>query len=183
MEAIKYIPLTMVRGHMYALPVFTFPAGYTLRTYVPGDEQVWAAIETAAGEFATEEDGRARFMEDYGGALADLADRLFILESPRGEAIGTATAWYGTFDGEERGRVGWVGIVPSAQGKKLAKPLLSAVMARLAIDHRTAYLTTQTTSWRAINLYLNFGFAPHAVEGEAAEGWALMERVLRRKIL
>jgi ribosomal protein S18 acetylase RimI-like enzyme len=179
----KYIPLTMVREHMDAIPVFACPAGYHLRTYVPGDERVWAAIETAAGEFADEQEGHARFLEDYGAALDDVRDRLFFLLNEHGRAIGTATAWYGELDGQVRGRVHWVGIVPAEQGKKLAKPLLSAVMARLALDHPSAYLTTQTTSWRAVNLYLDFGFVPYGVDAAAAEGWALMEQALRRKIL
>jgi ribosomal protein S18 acetylase RimI-like enzyme len=112
-----------------------------------------------------------------------MEDRCFILEDRHGDAIGTATAWYGHFEGEERGRVHWVGIIPSYQGRKLSKPLLSAVMARLARDHQKVYLDTQTTSYQAVNLYLNFGFVPYLKDESCKEGWLLMEHVLKRKIL
>ena len=85
--------------------------------------------------------------------------------------------------GEERGRVHWVAIEPRFQGRGLAKPLLGAVMARLAHVHRTAYLTTQTTSYRAINLYLDFGFVPYLLAASCEEGWRLTEAALRRPIL
>jgi ribosomal protein S18 acetylase RimI-like enzyme len=90
---------------------------------------------------------------------------------------------HGDFEGEERGRVHWVGIVPSYQGRKLSKPLLSAVVARLAIDHQKAYLNTQTTSYQAVNLYLNFGFMSYLGNDSGKEGWVLMEQILHRKIL
>ncbi|MGH2409415.1 MAG: GNAT family N-acetyltransferase, partial [Chloroflexota bacterium] len=100
----------------------------------------------------------------------------------QGEAIGTATAWEHEFEGMVRGRVSWVAIVPAYQGRKLAKPLLSAVMARLARSYGKAYLTTQTTSYPAINLYLSCGFRPHLIHQSCAEGWALMEEALQHKL-
>ncbi len=108
----------------------------------------------------------------------------FILEDRDATAIGTATAWYGYFAGQERGRVHWVGIIPAYQGKGLSKSLLSVVMARLAHDHRTAYLTTRTTNYRAINLYLSFGFVPYLMhERDEKEGWTMVEQLLQRTIV
>lgn len=179
----RYISLAMLRDHLDGLPSFDCPPGFGLRTFVPGDERHWAKIETLAGEFSGEEQALARFQQDYGDALTDLEDRCFFSVNERGTAIGTATAWRGHFAGQDRGRVSWVGIAPAYQGLKLAKPLLAAVMHRLARDERTAYLTTQTTSFRAVNLYLDFGFVPYATHGESEEGWRLMEEVLGRRIL
>jgi hypothetical protein len=56
-------------------------------------------------------------------------------------------------------------------------------MARLAAEHRTAYLMTQTTSYRAINLYLAFGFVPYLLTASCEEGWRLVEAAMRRPIL
>jgi GNAT superfamily N-acetyltransferase len=173
----------MVRDHLDGLPSFPCPPGYSLRTFGPGDETLWARIETLAGEFPTEEQALERFAADYAPPLAGRADRCFLLRDAHGTPIGTATVWYGQLGGEERGRVSWVGIIPSFQGRGLAKPLLSSVLARLASDHHKAYLTTQTTSYRAINLYLHFAFQPYAVRETCEEGWRLMEQVLRRPIL
>lgn len=179
----KYIQLAMLRDHMRAIPAFDCPPGYRIRTYVPGDEYNWARIETLAGEFRSQEAALQRFQQFYGPSLEKLADRGFFLENSQGEAIGTATAWFGEFAGAERGRVSWVAIIPAEQGKKLAKPLLSAVLQRLAQEHSSAFLTTQTTSYPAINLYLSLGFAPYLLRDTCPEGWSLMEQTLQRKIL
>jgi GNAT superfamily N-acetyltransferase len=140
-------------------------------------------VETEAGEFDTTEEALAHFNAEFSQHAGELEDRCFFLQDPQGHAIGTATAWYGTVAGQASGRVHWVGIVPSYQGKKLSKPLLSAVMARLARGHETAYLTTQTTSYPAVNLYLSFGFTPYFGRGSNTEGWLLIEEILHRKIL
>jgi ribosomal protein S18 acetylase RimI-like enzyme len=179
----KEISLEMVRDQMDHLPSLSCPSDYTLRIFIRGDERLWAKIETLAGEFANQEQASEHFKAEFGPFLSAMEDRCFLLEDRHGEAIGTATAWYGHFAGEERGRVYWVGIVPSYQGRKLSKPLLSAVMARLARDHQKAYLDTQTTSYQAVNLYLSFGFVPYLSNDSSKEGWLLMEHILQRKIL
>jgi ribosomal protein S18 acetylase RimI-like enzyme len=182
-EHVTYIPLAMIREHMDHIPSFACPDGVRIRTFVRGDEQEWARIETLAGEFSDQDEALRDFEEEFGGVLREMEDRCFLLEDSHGAAIGTATAWSGEFAGVERGRVHWVGIVPAYQGRKLARPLLSAVMARLARDHSTAYLTTQTTSYRAVNMYLNFGFVPFLTTEEDEAGWRMMERVLQRRII
>jgi hypothetical protein len=65
----------------------------------------------------------------------------------------------------------------------MASDLCRMVLHRLARDHRSAFLTTQTTSYRAVNLYLNFGFVPYQTDAADAEGWRMIEDVLRRRIL
>jgi GNAT superfamily N-acetyltransferase len=180
---VKSIPLTMVREYMDDIPSFSCPGGYTIRTFSRGDEQLWAKIESETGEFANQDQALERFRTEFGPFLSEMEDRCFLLENRYGEAIGTATAWYGDFGGERRGRVHWVGIIPSYQGKKLSKPLLTTVMMRLAREHQKVYLKTQTTSYQAVNLYLSFGFVPYLSHNSCQEGWLLMEQVLQRKIL
>lgn len=92
-----------------------------------------------------------------------MEERCFFLETDAGRVIGTATAWHHpSFHGARYGRLHWVAIHPEFQGRKLAKPLVGAAMRRLAELHRRAYLTTQTTSWKAVKIYLDFGFEPLA---------------------
>jgi predicted GNAT family N-acyltransferase len=76
-----------------------------------------------------------------------------------------------------------VGIVPKYQGKKLSKPLLAKSMQVLAEYHDSAYLTSQTTSYQAVNMYLNFGFEPYVTNETDIEAWKLLEEILNRKIL
>jgi len=182
--SVKSIRLAMMRNAMRHVPSFVCPADYTIRTYRRGDETHWAEIESSAGEFPDAAQALHRFTMEFGPFLDALESRCFILEDSSGTAIGTATAWHGLFAGEERGRVHWVGLVPMHQGKGLSRPLLSAVLTRLAQDYRTAYLTTRTTNYRAINLYCSFGFEPYLVHGpDEGEGWAMVEQLLQRKLL
>ena len=182
-DSLNYIDLTMVRDHLDHIPTFACPAGYVIRTFRPGDAEHWARVEALAGEFPSQEEALRDFHEEFDPRMSELEDRCFLLLDTEGTPIGTAMAWDGEFAGGLRGRVHWVGIVPAHQGKGLAKPLLSTVLQRLARDHRAAFLTTQTTSYRAVNLYLNLGFVPYLTDGSDREGWRLMEDVLRRRIL
>ena len=178
----KYIALTMVREDLENIPSYSCPDGFSIRTFRAGDERHWAGIERTVGEFPDQEAALAYFTGEYGPHQSKLADRCFLLQNGQGEPIGTATAWDHEFEGAVRGRVSWVAIDPAYQGRKLAKPLLSAVMRRMARSHGKAFLTTQTTSYPAINLYLSFGFRPHLVHDSCEEGWALMAETLQRPI-
>ncbi len=182
-EPLPYIPLTMVRDHLDHVPSFACPSGYAIRTFVEGDVEHWARVEALAGEFSSADEALREFEEEFRPRWSLLDDRCFFLVDGDGTPIGTAMAWDGEFAGEVRGRVHWVGIVPAYQGRGLAKPLLSTVLQRLARDHQAAFLTTQTTTWRAVNLYLKFGFVPHLNDASGAEGWRMLEQVLGRRIL
>ncbi|MCT1902244.1 GNAT family N-acetyltransferase [Oceanobacillus sojae] len=181
----KYIPLAMVRNNLSDIPQFSLPDGYRIRFYEKGDEHHWARIETSVEEFKNEAAALEHFKKEFGPYTDEMAKRCLFIETEDGEVIATTTAWYGDLKGDEEttGRIHWVGVTPAYQGKKLAKPLLTAAMNTLAEYHSSAYLTTQTTSFQAINMYLNYGFEPYLTEPACEEGWGLMEQALKRKIL
>lgn len=180
---IPYRSLVMIRDHMTGFPLYDLPAGYALRTYQPGDDLTWARIEHVVDEFETVDDALQRFGTYFGGDTAALASRCFFLTDAEGTPVGTASAWFRELDGEPRGEVAWVGILPAHQGKGLGKPLLSAVMTRLAQDHDRVWLGTQTPSYRAVNLYLDYGFVPYVRGSQDEEGWQIIERLLNRTVL
>lgn len=160
------------------------PAGYRLRLFMPGDEANWARIETEAGEFASVDDALRRFRDEFGASIDDMHERCIFIENGDGEPIGTATAWYKTVAGESFGRLHWVGIVPKEQGRKLARPLVAAALRVLAAKHGKAMLTSQTDSWRAIKMYLDFGFVP-LLDGtdDCMEAWRWLESQLGLAIM
>ncbi|WP_409342950.1 GNAT family N-acetyltransferase [Paenibacillus sp. MBLB4367] len=164
--------------------VYSLPEGYRLRLFQPGDETHWARIETAAGEFAEERAALQHFGGEFGAYSRDMQERCLFLENAEGTPVGTTTAWYKSFAGESFGRLHWVGIVPEEQGRKLAKPLVAAALELLALRHRKAMLTTQTPSWKAIGMYLDFGFVPllDAANHDAA-AWRWLEEKLGRSIM
>ena len=181
----KRIKLAMIRKNMLDIPQYELPEGFQMRLFQKGDEQKWANTETRVDEFKDEEAALAHFEKEFGAYVDEMTERCLFIEDEQGEVIATTTAWYGELEGEDEvlGRIHWVGVVPEYQGRKLAKPLLSAAMNILASKHSKAYLTSQTTSYQAVNMYLNYGFEPLFMNPTCQEAWELMEKTLNRKIL
>jgi len=147
--------------------------GISLRTFNPDeyarDRRSWAEVEVSAGEFSTAAvsiparvaAAEQAFQTEFGEHLAEMGERCyFAVEEESGRVVGTCTAWRGTVCGEVLGRIHWVAVMQEWQGRGLSKLLLAAALTLLASRHTRAYLTTQTTSARAIKLYLRFGFTP-----------------------
>lgn len=175
---VPYFELTMALEDLSRAPRFLLPAGHRVEVFSPGDESVWARIERSAGEFSAPEKALARFAAEFGDHREEMTRRCLFLREPGGEAIGTATAWYGDFAGATWGRLHWVAIVPAFQGRGLAKPLVSQAIELMTRWHRRAYLTTQTTSFKAVKVYLDFGFRPTLDRPESPVAWGLMGRLL-----
>ena len=102
----------------------------------------------------------ARFNEEFWPFLDEMAERCFFVEAADGRVVGTTTAWRGEMCGERQGRIHWVAVAATHQGQGLAKVLMAAALEYMAANHERCYLTTQTTSARAIRLYLQLGFRP-----------------------
>lgn len=183
----------MCRPHLREIPEHPLPTDYTLRLFDAGAPTVWkrhwAEIETAAGEFSSPDRALERFDREFGGREQELAERcLFLLRpgsTPAGpigtgdEVIGTAMGWYDVAAPENpAGRIHWVGIRPEWQGRGLSKPLVSAALGILASRHDRAYLTTQTTSYVAVRLYLGLGFEPCLVREGESRGWSILAELL-----
>lgn len=180
----KRISVTMVRENLSDIPQYSLPEGFQIRLFSEGDEHNWARIETEVDEFEDKETALERFAKEFSPFMDDMSKRCLFIENEHGETIATTTAWYGdlTGNGEILGRIHWVGVIPAYQGRKLSKPLLSAAMNILANYHSSAYLTSQTTSYQAINMYLNYGFKPLFTTPSCYEAWDVMEKTLNRKI-
>jgi GNAT superfamily N-acetyltransferase len=171
------IPLVMLRRDLEGIADLPVPAGYRIRTFAAGDEPRWAHVETAAGEFPAEARALERFASEFGPHLAEMADRCLLLESDRGGTVGTATAWRNpSFLGRDHGRLHWVAVTPPHRGRGLGRLLCVRALLLLRRWHRRAYLTTQTSSWPAVHLYLGLGFVPLLTAPEQAEGWVLLRR-------
>ena len=102
----------------------------------------------------------ARFNEEFWPHLEEMSERCFFVEAADGRVVGTTTAWRGMMCGERQGRIHWVAVASTHQGQGLAKVLMAAALEYMAANHERCYLTTQTTSARAIRLYLQLGFRP-----------------------
>ncbi len=179
---IPNLEVLMVRTTLEDLPYAELPTEYHIRTYRDGDAMEWVRIHELADKYnkVTNE----TFKHEFGYNLEAMRDRGFFLESSAGEVIGTATAWYDDdFEGQPYGRVHWVAIIPEYQGRGLAKPLLSKVMARLTRTHDKAYLVTSSARIPAIHLYLKYGFQPFLHNAESIRAWDLVSTCLDHPLL
>lgn len=168
----------MIRENLDNIPQYDLPPPYTIRLYQPGDEVAWEHIHLAADRYTTITP--TFFEEQFGQEEERLRERQFYLCDAAGMPIGTATAWFKSHNGQPHGLVHWVAIVPSEQGKGLAKPLLSTVCQRLRdFKYSHAYLDTTSVRLAAIGLYLKFGFVPEIKNERDAEVWLKIRKRLQ----
>lgn len=180
---VESIPIVMVRPNLDGIPDYPLGKGYRIRTYDAKVAERWVDIQAEVGGFASAEAAWERYNHEFAPFPEVMADRCIFVETAEGEVVGTATAWFNaSYEGEDYGRLHWVAIKERFQGKGLAKPLISAALQRLAESHGKAYLTSQTTSYKAINIYLDFGFVPYIVSDRCKEAWAMLEQLLQRRI-
>ena len=150
-------PLLMIRQNLNNLPVLTFPRGWLVRFYKPGDEVHWVRIQQAADQF---NEITPKVFDRYFNDREQLVSRQIYLFQPGNPPIGTVTAWFNhDFRGASWGRVHWLAVLPEHQGKGLGKALFSLACRRLAeLGHSRAYLTTARERTAAVRLYKSFGF-------------------------
>lgn len=178
---IEYIPVTMINENLAEAPYFPLPDGFYSSTYRKGDDIWWAKIEASVNEFKSVDKALEHFHSEFGSHEEELKNRCFFIEDDENLKIGTATAWYNdSFLRESYGRLHWIAICPEYQGRKLGKPLVSLAVERLKELHDKAYLTSQTTSYKAINIYLDFGFRPFLTDNSnCTRAWTLLANHLK----
>jgi ribosomal protein S18 acetylase RimI-like enzyme len=149
----------MVSDHKSRLPEAALPPGYRFAPLL-GAEGVdaWVNIWREAHPGLNVDD--RRFRNAFGHDEALIAERLALLLSPDGRAVGTGAAWFGeAFPGAGPiGRLHWLAVRPSAQGRGLGSALLAFLAGRLRDTHTRSYLVTQSDREAAIHLYQRFGY-------------------------
>lgn len=166
--------LEMVRPNFRGLPEAVLPAGYSLRWYQNGDAAHWMRIHHDAEPF--HEITPERFNQEFGCDSERLKGCQCYLQDAARRVVGTGTAWStNDYANGARGRVFWLAILRSYQGRGLGKPLLGAVCNRLRdLGYKNACVFTSTGRLPAVSLYLQFGFQPKI---ETDSDRAVWERV------
>ena len=136
------------------------PEGYAIRCYQPGDEDAWADLECAIGDFDTREAARADFARRYLNNPAWLPDRVFFAISPEGEVVGSAIAWEDDPRGVGVRALHWLVVRADHRRRGLGRALCQSVLRFFRREDNAApvYLHTQPSSWMAILLYIKLGF-------------------------
>ena len=168
---LKYYEIIMELSAEKEIPTYDLPEGYTFATYQDGDRDDWIAIEWSAKEFFCYADGIDAWGRYYAKYEHILPGRMFFVVAPNGEKIATATAFFDPKNPDDgKAWLHWVAVRRDHQGKGLARPIIAKALSRLReLGHGTLYVPTQTTTWVAARLYMDFGFVPtaeNAVESE-----------------
>lgn len=156
----------MIRPHMRDIPQAPWPEGYGIRPMTLDDVGLWTDIWRDAEPFLKISD--ELFREEFGDDLGAVPRRCFIVTDPRGLGVGTISAWYNReFRGKDYGRIHWVAVRPSYQGKGLGRAAMTHAMNKLAEWHDRCYLWTSTERTGAVALYRSLGFELDATPGGA----------------
>ncbi|CAF1363280.1 unnamed protein product [Rotaria sordida] len=186
-DKIEYFSVKMFRPNMDSISLYSLPPGYSIELYKPNsnDDQKWSEILVATSEFRTIQQSHELFTKNFLNHKDSylLPERLYFLVNSEGRYIGTAMSWLDKLDGEEQGHLEWVSIIPEYQGKKLAKPLVSIVLKKIAEYSNKCFLDSQTTSWRAINMYADFGFKPYMKMENSEKAWKILSDLCNRNFL
>ena len=183
---IRYVHLIFERD-MRQIPHYELPEGYAFQYFQAGDRDAWIAIEWSAGEFHSYEEGRAAWATYYEGHEPELTSRMLFIVNQAGEKVATATAYYDVTGEPEPGvgRLHWVAVKREYQGRGLARPLISRALERLQeLGYLRVKLSTQTTTWLACRLYMDFGFQPEPQNvQESPHGWRILKTLTDHPVL
>jgi mycothiol synthase len=166
--------LIMEKRDLWNTPVVEMPAGYTLRTYRPGDEaglgRIYAACELGEG---SPEYVRGRMIAHP----CFKPERIFIVLDGE-EAVGTAAAW--VEDGDPGvGYLHMVGTLPEYRGKGLGK-LLTVAAIRFTHHEGLPAQRLKTDDWResALRMYLALGYDPLLLDESHPGRWQVLAQKL-----
>ncbi len=177
-NTIKYYELLMKYNNTSEYKQYELPDGFHYEFYKPGDEEDWVNIHIESGEFTSYEKGLKHFHDFYDYFIDELPKRcVFIVDDNTNEKVATATiSLLETPEYGYRAAVDWVAIKKSYQGRKLAKPLITKFL-EIAnnLGHKEIILHTQTTTWLAAKLYLDYGF--DILNEDEIEGWSILKTI------
>lgn len=185
-ERIRYYELLLEKD-LEQIPRIELPQGYRFVFYKPGDRDTWIDIEESAKEFTGYEQGLISWNKYYENRQEELSVRMVFIENSAGEKVATATAFYDIYGRDQSGDgwLHWVAVRREYQGKGLAKPLIAYVLNVMReLGYRHAKIPTQTNTWLACKIYLDFGFMPlpeNAVNSR--NGWRIIKALTNHPAL
>ncbi len=175
---IRYYELLLQRRHLEGIEPLPLPPGYRFAMYQPGDRDAWIAIERSAKELTSQQHGLEVWQKYFGWNEAQLPGRMVFVCNRQGEKVATATAYFDIYGRDQSGAgwLHWVAVRRKDQGRGIARPLIAhtlRLMKELGYPH--AKIPTQTNTWVACRLYLDFGFTPIAENAvHSRDGWRIM---------
>ena len=181
MEAIEkkleYHELLMTLDSLDNIKMYELPDGFSYVFWQNENDLLdWTNIHIKSGEFTSKAEAKEVFEDFYSPFINEINKRcFFIVDNQTNEKIATATI----SPSDEYGYpcvIDWLAIDKSYWGYKLGKPLISRTL-QLAkeLGYNKILLHTQTHTWLAAKLYLDFGFDPFILDDE--KGWQILKTI------
>jgi ribosomal protein S18 acetylase RimI-like enzyme len=167
----------MEKTDTFQYPKNPLPDGFSFSSYKAGFESQWAKLQYEVEHTDSLEEAEMVFQREFVGNTGAesiekperspnfqaLLDKMVFVLDQDGNMAGTGALWDGDVFGEVHQRLHWIAVAPQYQGKGIAKAIVSKL---LDIYNQLGfsgyiYLTSQTWSYRALNIYFKFGFKPY----------------------
>ena len=180
-KTLEYHELLMTR-ELKNIPNYILPSGFTF-CFWDNDKLIddWIKIHIDTGEFNCIEEAYKIFHSFYDNFYTELSSRCLFIKDSNGEIVATSTV----SPADEFGYncvIDWFAISPKAQGKKLSKALLTKTLnVAKSLGYDKILLHTQTHTWLAAKIYLDFGFEPF--ENQNTKGWDILKTITNHQKL
>jgi GNAT superfamily N-acetyltransferase len=144
-------------------PKVNLPRGYYFSPYKSGYENEWCKLQFRLEQTDSLDEANEIFQREFMSRPDEMKIRCVFVCDDKDNVIATASLWDGKHFGKTLQRVHWVAVSYEYQGKGIAKALLTKVLDIYDdLGYRNyIYLTSQTWSYKAINIYKAFGFKPY----------------------
>ena len=141
------------------------PAGYSVRTYRPGDEEGWIELIHRAGF--------KRWTRRHFDEFMDAPERRQGSHLVEHDGLLVAATFASCYRRESRlGSVDYVVCLPEYRGRRLGRLTTVAVMKYLfERDYESVVLSTDDDRWPALKIYSEIGFRPVINRIDMAARW------------
>lgn len=138
--------------------VSDLPDRYHVRTCRRDELSIWNAMPFDDPKMAMEYQAymTSYFHDVYAERESLFFEKCLFVCDDNDIPVGTCFAWKSY---EKTSTIHWYKVLKDYEGKGIGRALLSVVMKSLSVDDYPVYLHTQPSSFRAIKLYSDFGFA------------------------
>lgn len=170
-NSIENIKVLMEKRDTRVYPKYDLTKGYSFCNYELCDEEEWSKLQFGVNHVNSIEEGKEIFNDVFLSNIEDLKKKMIFVKDESGEIVGTAAVWEGNHFGTVYQRVHWVAVSKKHSGRGIAKALVTKVLDiynDLGYENYI-YLSSQTRSYDALNIYLKFGFKPYM--GEKPLNW------------
>lgn len=170
-KSIQHIGVIMEKFDANIYPRFELPSNYSFVNYYEGLEKEWARLQLEVEQADALEEAEEQFSKEFLPYKEDLYKQMIFVKNDKDEIVATSCIWNGRMFGDDRMRIHWVAVSPKYQGLGISKAMMTKLLDiyNELGNERYIHLTSQTWSYKAINIYIKFGFKPYL--GEKPANW------------